>query len=54
MRQLSDPKIHSIATLSNQHASIEVMMYNPSLFFYFFKQAAKSTAKKTFTQMAKM
>ena len=33
MRQLSDPKIHSIAALSNQHASIEVMMYDLNLSF---------------------
>ena len=33
MRQLSDPRIHSIAALSNQHASIEVMMYDLNLSF---------------------
>ena len=33
MRQLNDPKIHYDAALSNQHASTEVMFYDPNLSF---------------------
>ena len=33
VRQPSDPRIHSIATLPNQHADIEVMMHDSSSSF---------------------
>ena len=33
MRQPSDPRIHSIATLPNQHADIEVMMHDSNSSF---------------------
>ena len=48
MRQLNDPKIHYDAALSNQHASTEVMFYDPSLSFnkLQYQQPKRSSPKR--------